>query len=122
MRVGKELLGKYSLTDDQGYTHREVSELDRSKASDERLSAYQQKVMHGYVVRKLQSDSNIDNQSSLSWTNNRYISSHFEGYAFAIQEQEITTKYLMHKRDRDAGKTPRCDNRCRLCGINIFMP
>ena len=52
---------------------------------------------------------------SLSWTCDRYITSHFEGYAFAIQEQEIATKYLIHKRDKDASKQPRCDNRCRLC-------
>ena len=92
MRVGKELLEKYSLTYDQGYTPREVAQLYRSRSSDEKRSAYQQKIMHSYAVRKLERDSNIENQSSLSWTNNRYISSHFEEYAFAIQEQEITTK------------------------------
>ena len=118
MRVGKELLEEHSLTDNHEHTPREVAQLYRNIISDGKMCAYQQKVMHGYVSRRLESDTNIDSQSSLSWTNNGYISSHFEGYAFAIQEQEIATKYLIHKRERDAGKTPKCDNRCRLCGVN----
>ena len=43
------------------------------------------------------------------------MTSHFEGYAHAIQEQEISTKFLVNKRMVDAGKIPKMDNKCRLC-------
>ena len=47
------------------------------------------------------------------------MTSHFEGYIAAIKEQEIPAKYLIKKRTRDAGKEPRCDNKCRLCKTNV---
>ena len=31
-----------------------------------------------------------------------------------ITEQELPTKYIRNKRDRDSGKTPTCNNKCRL--------
>ena len=47
------------------------------------------------------------------------MTSHFEGYIAAVQEQEIPIKYLINKRARDAGKEPPCDNRCHLCKTNV---
>ena len=47
------------------------------------------------------------------------MTSHFEGYITAIQDQEIPTKYLLNKRARDARKEPPCDNKCRLCKANV---
>ena len=32
-----------------------------------------------------------------------------------IAEQEPPTKYIRNKRGRDSGKTPTCNNKCRLC-------
>ena len=75
--------------------------------------------MHGYISRKLEDNNNIGRKSSLSWACDRYITSHLEGYAFAIQEQEIATKYLINKRDKDASKPPRCDRKCRLCHTSV---
>ena len=45
-----------------------------------------------------------------AWLKNSTISSHVEGYICAIQEEEINTKLLQHKRSRD-GTNPNC----RLC-------
>ena len=58
-------------------------------------------------------------KTSKSWTKNRKLASHFEGYIAATQEQEIPTKYLINKRARDTGKKPPCDNKCRLCKTNV---
>ena len=52
-------------------------------------------------------------------TKNRNLTSYFEGYIAAIQEQEIPTKYLINKRARDVGKEPSCDNKYRLCKTNV---
>ena len=36
-----------------------------------------------------------------------------------MEEQEIATEYLLNKRQRDEGKTPTINNKCRLCKTNI---
>ena len=71
--------------------------------------------MPGYFNRTIEKDGKIDHNNSKSWAKNRKLTSHFEGYIAAIQDQEIPTKYLLNKRARDAGKEPSCDDKCRLC-------
>ena len=64
-------------------------------------------------------DNNIDKQNSLPWTKDRFITSNLEGYMGAITEKELPTKYIRNKRDRDSGKTPTCNSKCRLCHTAI---
>ena len=75
--------------------------------------------MHGYINRIIEKDGKIDHNNSKSWTINRKLTSHFEGYIAAIQDQKIPTKYLLNKRARDAGKEPSCDNKFHLCKTNV---
>ena len=67
----------------------------------------------------MDNNNNIDKQQSLAWTKNRFITSDLEGYMGTITEQELPTKYIRNKRDRDSGKTPTCNNKCRLCHTAI---
>ena len=73
------------------------------------------KVMHGYLRRKTGEIEGIDQVKSLLWSTDHYLTSEFEGYIHAIQEQEISTKYLVNKRELDSGKPATSDNKCRLC-------
>ena len=63
----------------------------------------------------MDNDNNIDKQQSLAWTKNRFITSDLEVYMGKSTEQELPTKYIRNKRDRDSGKTPTYSNKCRLC-------
>jgi hypothetical protein len=45
------------------------------------------------------------------------MTSHFEGFIHAVQEQEINTKVLMVKRQLSTGVSCISDNRCRLCKL-----
>ena len=45
--------------------------------------------------------------------------SQLENYLSTIQDQELPTKYLKDKRARESGKTPDCNNKCRLCTTNV---
>ena len=36
-----------------------------------------------------------------------------------VQDQELPTKFLKNKIDRDSGKNPNCNNKCRLCINNV---
>ena len=58
---------------------------------------FAEKQMHGYLFKKVKEQDQLDKSSS--WTTGKYITSHFEGYAFAIHEQEINTKGLQSRRD-----------------------
>ena len=49
----------------------------------------------------------------------KFVTSQLESYQFTIQDQELPTKYLKNKRTRDSGKTPDCNNKCRLCTTNV---
>ena len=79
---------------------------------------YINKKMHGYFGKQLEKDNNIDTGKSNSRTTIKNIA-HFEGQYLAIHNQELLTKYLKNKCDHDDGKQSTCNNKCRLCKINI---
>ena len=54
--------------------------------------------MYGYFFKKLQNDETIIKNVSNSRSTYNTITSHFEGYVNAIQDQEIPTKCLINKR------------------------
>ena len=49
--------------------------------------------MHAYLFKKVKEQDQLG--KSTSWTD-KYITSHFEGYAFTIHEHEINAKYLQY--------------------------
>ena len=71
--------------------------------------------MHGYLAREMARKCEVNVSQSVSWQKSKNLTSHFEGYAHAIQEQEISTKFVINKWLLDAGKTPTMDSKCRLC-------
>ena len=119
LRVGDELLQKYDLNDQNEEQPKITSKRFTKADTNFHHKKFTSKVMHGYFNRTIEKDQKIDHKTSKSWTKNRKLTSHFEGYIAAIQEQEIPTKYLINKRARDAGKKPPCDNKCRLCKTNF---
>ena len=80
---------------------------------------YTSKVMHGYYERKIVNDTQIDKQLSNLWKKDKFVTSQLENYHSTIQDQELLTKYLKNKRARDSGKTPNCNNKCRLRTTNV---
>ena len=76
------------------------------------------KVMHSYYERKVMDDPRIDKQLINAWREDKYLTSEVENYISVVQDQELPTKYLKNKRDRDSGKNPSC-NKCRLCINNV---
>ena len=64
LRGGSELLTKFSLPDELPCDPRNEY---LNKDLKEKYSAYQKKVMHGYVSRKLEDDANINRKCSISW-------------------------------------------------------
>ena len=75
--------------------------------------------MHGYFQKIIDRDEGIDKQDRQKWLQGNYLTSNFAAFACAIPEQEITTKYLINKRQRDSGSLPAVNNRCHLCKSNV---
>ena len=61
----------------------------------------------------------VDTHKSLSWSKHASMTSHFEGFLHAVQEQEIATKSFMNKRPVASGKRPNFDTSCRLCKLKM---
>ena len=47
------------------------------------------------------------------------LTSGVEIYIPFLQDQELPTKFLKNKRDRDSVENPSCSNKCRLCINNV---
>ena len=75
--------------------------------------------MRGYYYRKVQQNDNTDIPVSQQRSRTKQITSPFRGYLGTIQDQEMPTKYFVHKRQTDSGQSPTANNKCRLCKISI---
>ena len=71
--------------------------------------------MHGYFFKKMMSDENINMKLSKTRAVNKTVSSHFKGYLNDICDQEIPTKFLINKHQRDSGQEPTCNNKTADC-------
>ena len=117
MRVGKELLDRFEIEDRSTLAPKEPSQ-KYLKLSLERMNTqYLQKPLHGYLSKYISQLQGIDQLRSKQWTCNKYITSHLEAYTCAIQEQEIGTKDLISRRNKNVGVPS--NNCCRLCQNQI---
>ena len=71
--------------------------------------------MNGYIAKPIGNDPKIDHKTSKPWTGNKEMSSEFEAYAFAIKDQEITTKYIKGKWQKENTSNTIMNTRSRLC-------
>ena len=53
------------------------------------------------------------------WKKDKFVMSQQEDYLSTVQDQELPIKYLRYKRGWDSGKTPDCNNKCRLYTTNV---
>ena len=119
IRVGNELLVNNDITETPDAKPKSLSRKYARAKAKEHEQQYIKKKMHGYYYRKLQQNDKIDISVSQQRSRTKQITSQFEGYLGAIQDQEIPTKFLVHKRQIDSGQSPTTNNKCRLCKINI---
>ena len=92
-------------------TTNSISKAMKAQIKQKHASAWLQKSTHGYLHKKA-STLATDITASNAWTNSRKLTSHVEGYVFAIQEQEIATRKLNQQR---LGGTDTTAAICRHC-------
>ena len=96
IRLGEEFKQELGLST----TKRASREAIKYKLKQKHLKAWKNKPMHGYIFRKVEADEEIDTQASHNWLNTG-LSSHVEGYATALQEQEIPMKATIKQRTKE---------------------
>ena len=113
-RIARETMEFLHINYDPMCSPRDLGKLIVRAIHSTKKEAFHGKIMHGYLAREMEKKPDVDLQSSLSWYKNRNMTSEFEAYSTAIQEQEIGSKYLLAKRET-RGKKGAPNNKCRLC-------
>ena len=116
LRVADDLINSQNIENDH---LRKISSKYVKMSRKNLNERYINKKMHGYFRKQLEKDNNIDREKSNSRPIDKNMTSHFEGYNLAKHAQELLTKYLKNKRDRDNGKQTACIIKFKLCKINI---
>ena len=119
IRVGNELLVTNDITETPDAGPKSLSRRYTKAKAKEHEQQYIKKKMHGCYYRKLQHNDDIDISVSQQRSRTKQITSQFESYLGAIQDQEILATFLVHKRQVDSGQSPVTNNKCCLCKINI---
>ena len=95
---GEGLTGKYS----SGEEHRK--NFVKNNIKQEYHNGWKEKVTQGFLQKKLSNDTSVDMKATSQWLISN-MSSHVEGYLMAIQEQEINTKDVLKRKEKNPEKT-----------------
>ena len=69
-----------------------ITDIVKGQIQRQHLEQWKQKPLHSYLFRRTEEQEEIDQRATTEWMNTG-ISSHLEGYATALQEQEIGSNY-----------------------------
>ena len=112
VRMSNEFCTATKVSIEEDPNPKKVSCGIRDSLKNGHVKAWIEKPQHGYLARKQQSQGEYDKQATNAWLNDRFMSSHIEGYICAIQEQEIRTRLLIKQREN-----PESSAKCRHCKI-----
>ena len=77
-----------------------TTDIVKGQIKRQHLEQWKQKPLHSYLFRRIEEQAEIDQRATTEWMNTG-ISSHLEGYATALQEQEIGTRVTIKRRVKD---------------------
>ena len=99
----KEQLLEYHNIKPEEYTKQAV----KTKLKQDHLKAWKIKPLRSYLFKKFETDDKIDHEASNQWLHSE-MSSHVEVYINAMQEQEIATKSIKKRRNKDQIMNSKC--------------
>lgn len=91
IRVGNKLITNKNIIENPDEKPQSLSKKCTAEKMKEHKRNCINKKMHGYFQKKLHQDENIDIEGSQLRCCTKQITSHFEGYLGAIQDQAIAT-------------------------------
>ena len=117
MRVAAQLKESLNISNEE-QTTKQLNQKVKMQLREDHLNDWQTKVTHGYNQTSIRENPDIDQTLSKAWLKKSNLTSHIEGYLFAIDEQEVATKETIKRREKDAAKRRQIDSKCRLCRKN----
>ena len=113
IRVAENLMNNFSVEFQEDVREGEnstklVNMAIKRKIKENHLHEWICKNQHGHLQRSRKNVPNIDQNSTEIWLKKAPLSSHIEGYIFAIQEEEINTNLLAAKRDGESNRNANC--------------
>ena len=87
-----------------------AKETIKNQVKRKNLEQWKGKPLHNYLFKKIEEQQEIDQRATSKWMNTG-LSPHLEGYAAALQEQEIATRATIKRRTKDQT----VPMKCRLC-------
>ena len=119
LRVGREVLANKNIEDNESWKPSFLSRTYVREALKINTESFTNKLLHGYIRKKIIENEDVDQKLTDQWSNNKYILSHFEAYTCTIHEQEIGTKDLIYRRELKNKQQPTNGNKYRLCKVPV---
>ena len=117
VRIGQEYERLYLEEEtDEIEVSKTITDKIKRRLSGKKKEDWLKKPQHGYLHKKVKENENIDQTTSNIWIKEGKISSHVEGFLFAIQEQEIDTRALRKMREKNKDVRGPLPMNCQLCG------
>ena len=113
LRVSEELQLSLNIIVQDESPPKAISTLSKKCLKKLHKDNWMKNKQHGYLFNNRININDIDLELTYGWLKNSTFSSHVEGFICSIQEEEINTKYLKHKRIKNREDTTTTD--CRLC-------
>ena len=110
LRVSNELMTAFQIDINENETPKVISSKIKKEMKRSHYNSWLGKIQHGYLFKQRHNIKELDESATNAWLKHSTVSSHVEGYICAIQEEEINTKLLNHKRKKE-GTNPKC----RVC-------
>ena len=92
----EEFLSVANFTVEENCKPQKLSKKYLQYYKKERSQRFEEKIC-SYIWKKISSQEGTNLAKTTSRSANRYMTSHFEGYAHALYEQEINTKDLQYR-------------------------
>ena len=99
VRVQRELLESKNIDDNENWKPSFLSITHVREVLKTKAEYFTSKPLNGYFRKKIIENKVVVQKLTDQWSNDKYISSHFEAYTCAIHEQEIGTKDLIYQRE-----------------------
>ena len=99
-------------------TPKNISKTIKNEIRLYRRNEWLNKPIHGYLMKKTEDITDLDERYSWAWMQSSTLTSEVESYICTIQEQEIFTNNRMKMHEKNQEKKRGIDASCRLCKEN----
>ena len=115
VRQSGELQDEFGGNFDEA-TPKQASTKAKEHLKKSHFDAWMKKPQHSFLFKSREKLKDMDNNLRSQWLTKSNITSHVEGYMCAIQEEEVNTRELQNRRNRE-NENNVVQLKCRVCHL-----